>query len=152
MKNVLKFSGQCLVDQPHFYTSKQISVQEALQLGLRVARLQVVVGSFDTLILQEERDLWSGMGAWIVTLPSLRWQLDPSTRQASLHANEDIAEGSMITEYGGSVVTETQFKAYRELRDLDVDAANEWGRHVRVFSDGGTAQASHAVRACVFST
>ena len=148
VKNVLKFLGQgCRVDRPHYYTSKKMSVPEALQAGLRVARTQVVVGSFDTLILKEERELWRGMGKWVVTLPSLRWALDPETRQASLYANEDIAAGSMITEYGGSVVSETQLQAYRELCLSDPEAAEEWGRHIRVFSDGGTAQASLAVKA-----
>lgn len=140
---MLKFSGQeCPVDQPHFYTSKQLNVEKVRALGLRVARTEVIVGTFDTLIKVEERDLWRGMGKWVVTFPPLRWRLDPVTRQAGLYANDDIAEGSIVTEYGGSVISQAQYQAYLELRKLDPDAAEEWGRHVRVFSDGGTAQAS----------
>jgi len=151
VKNVLKFvSKDSLTDQAHYYTSSQITPDDARAQGLRVARKEVVIGSFNTLILQEERDAWGDLGKWVVTFPSLRWKLNTESRQAGVFANEDIPEGSIVTEYGGKVVTAAEMKAYQELRRLDPESAEEWGRHIRVLTDGGTAQALSSVTSFPF--
>jgi hypothetical protein len=46
-------------------------------------------------------------------------------------------QGSIVTEYGGEVMTKQHFDAYQELNKLNPAAAAEWKRHYRVFSDYG---------------
>ena len=46
-------------------------------------------------------------------------------------------QGSIVTEYGGEVMTKKHFDAYQELKKLNPAAAAEWKRHYRVFSDHG---------------